>query len=549
MARDEDRRRVLVIGLDGGSFNLLDPLMEQGVMPNLAQLVEAGVRGELASTIPPVTGPAWVSFLTGKNPAKHGVFDFVKRTSAGPGRQVVNCTDIKGHTLWTLLNHHHLRLGLLNVPVTYPPPTVDGFVIPGLLTPGKDSGFAYPRNVEKELNDLIDDYMIDVKWQHYRGGEEERLLEDLITSTNQKKKAALHFFKQDAWDLAAIVFEGPDRLQHALWHFAKPAARPDSVWSRTIRDGILDFYRALDAALGEVQSLADENTAIVVMSDHGFGSFDWRFYINRWLELEGWLRVRSGQGASEKLKNVVRWLVRRTRYTEKRFSELKRRRVDRQNMYGFLHQIDWSQTKAYGASNTEQGIYLNVAGREPHGVVQPGGEYERMREQIMAQLRELKHPETTQPIVTALYKREEIYDGPFLESAPDIVFVLSEGSCLANVRLRRGLFERVDEALGTGTHRHSGIFVASGPMLKSQSTIDGARIIDVAPTILYLLGLPIPNDMDGSPLRDLFIEEHLSRNPPSFSEPPPLAKTSESALTDDEAEKVKDQLRGLGYLG
>lgn len=550
MTNGKDGRRVLVIGLDGGSFNVLDPLMQQGIMPNLQSIAQEGVRGTLKSTIPPVTGPAWVSFLTGKNPGKHGVFDFVKRAPGGPGREIVTVSDIKGHTLWTLLGHYGRKSGLLNVPVTYPPPAVDGFVVPGLLTPGKDPGFTYPSSVASELENLVDDYMIDVKWQHYDDGEEERLLTDLVTATQQKKEAALHLFRKFPWDLGVVVFEGPDRLQHALWsYFRPPDSASDSPRAKMIHEGIVDFYRALDSAIGDVKALADEKTTLIVMSDHGFGSLDSRFYINRWLKLRGWLTLKSGRGTAVRAKSVARWLIRRTGFTQKRFSEIKRKRMDRKNVYGFLHEIEWLRTRAYAASNTEQGIYLNVAGREPHGVISPGQEYLETREKLLDELRELKHPETGEPMVTELYKREDIYEGPFRELAPDIVFVLNDGSCLANVRLRNHLYEKMGDALGAGTHRYSGILMARGPDIRTGSEIDGASIIDVAPTILYLLGVPIPEDMDGGPLKNLFAGNRFEQEPPSFVEPPPLSQGSEAVLTDEEAEKVKDQLRGLGYLG
>ena len=546
--------KVIVIGLDGGSFSVLKPLAQQGYMPNLAKLLKEGVHGELISCIPPVTGPAWASFLTGKQPGKHGIFDFFYKPAGTIERQPVNFTLIKSKTILAYLTAAQKKIGLVNVPLTYPPPKVNGFIITGLLTPSREVNFTYPPELKKEIEDKYGPYILDVFWQKYDEKTVHLFLKELRECEKQRINIALDLFTKEKPDFFMVVFTGTDRIQHALLHYIEPIIQAKAKLDKITKE-ILAYYTLIDEAIGKFISKIDEKTFLFLMSDHGFGPLQRKFYINYWLWKEGLLAFYEKAVRRYFLLRNLRYLAHKLalrfhlleplKKIIKGKSDLKKRAL----MYAFLDFIDWSKTKAFSVSGTEQGIYINVKGREPYGIVAPGEEYEKIRTYIIEKLKELKDPFSGQKLVSHIYKKEEVYHGPYADQAPDIIFFLRNGLYLADVQLRNYLWQEVNWLTGRGTHRLEGIFMAYGQEIKKGQTLPKAHITDLAPTILYALGMAIPTDMDGRVLKEIFKEEFTKVNPViKIKDDEKEVKREDFTFSQEEKEEVLEKLKDLGYL-
>lgn len=506
--------KVLVVGLDGATWEIMRPLMEDGRLPNFAHLIEGGVHGNLLSTIPILTPPAWTSLFTGTNPGKHGVFDFFV-PQRDYTRILVNSRHRRSKALWTILSEWNRKVGVVNVPVTYPPERVNGFMITGMLTPGVEKEFTYPRHLKKELLEVVPGYKIDFDERLFHArGDRERFLEDILDGTEKSVLAVTHLMKEKAWDFFAVVFMGLDRVQHFWWEYMG-AGPPLSKGENAVkhRDVIPEYYRYLDRIMGEMLENIDQETAVMVVSDHGFGPLFKDYYINNWLVEEGLLRCKDEAERVPKspvlrrrtarllnkcgLKGVLKPLLKRFR------KEPSERRP------AFVDAVDWSRTKACLYSLSGQYILLNLRGRQRDGVVQPGREYEELRDHIVDGLHKLKDPETGEKIVERAYRREEIYSGPNVESAPDILVLTRRGYTFQEGFGRGGIVSTARQGVvrRSGDHRREGILVMKGPNIREGVKIEDTEIVDIAPTILCYMGLPRAEDMDGKIVTEAFEPE------------------------------------------
>ncbi|MBE9571699.1 MAG: alkaline phosphatase family protein, partial [Proteobacteria bacterium] len=317
---------------------------------------------------------------------------------------------------------------------------------------------------------------------------------------------------------------------------------------------IKDYYALLDRGLADLINAAGKETTVLFMSDHGFGPLKKKFYINSWLQQKGWLsydadlvrRVNRKKSFKAILKQYLMRFPVVQEFIARRGTLPLRKRMQ---AYQFLDFIHWSRTQAFSVSNTEQGIYINLKGREPQGVINPGKEYETLRDTIMDALRSLHNPENGQPLVSHLYKKEDLYQGPYMNHAPDIVFFLGEGEYLADVRLTDYLWEDLSWITGRGTHRKDGLFIAYGNGVRKGINVE-ANIVDLAPTVLFLLNRPIPEDIDGSILTSVFEPDFLSARTPQFEA---VMDTMEEglqpfSLSQEEEKKVFSNLKDLGYM-
>ena len=559
MGQTRQQKKIIVVGLDGGSFDVIDPLIQEGRLPNIERLIANGVRGELESTTPPVTGPAWASFMTGKDPGRHGLFDFVKPVANDWRRKIVSYNDIRAKTLWSILSENGKDLGVINVPLTYPPPEVRGFLISGMLTPGTEFQYTYPAALAKEIEGRHGPYVLDIWWQNYGPKTIDRFLHDLMECTRMRERIIFDLMDRRRWDLFMTVFIGTDRIHHALWDYLFPSGR--TVVSRAqnqIRGGIIAYYELVDDIIGRMAEAVDGRGDLLMMSDHGFGPLRGKVHINNWLEDLGYLRFDKNRIRKWKLRKrlmpLLRQLARKGDFLGLR-NGLRRRGAKasgRMGAYGFLECIDWSRTRAYAASNTEQGIYINLVGREPLGIVEPGEPFDKTRDAIIEELKGLRHPKTDEKLVSRVFKKEDVYPGPYGEEAPDVIFFLKEGEYLADVQPSDDLIQDVSWKTGSGTHRMKGIFIGHGVDLKKGCCLSGCRIIDICPTILNLMNVPIPDDMDGKVLTEALTDQFLHEFPAQY-----VASTTDHDSdsreirgfdSDKEAEHLKDQLKGLGYM-
>lgn len=556
--------KVFVVGLDGATLDVIAPWAAQGELPHMARLLAEGAYGDLTTVIPPMTAPAWTSFVTGKNPGKHGIIDFVRRREGSYAIEPINATHRKAASLWSIAGAAGRRVGALNVPITYPPEPVHGFMVSGLLTPG-GSTYTYPPDLAGELDRAVGGYRIHMKPSYARGSVDE-FLDDLPILTRKQVAATQYLMRSREWDLLSVVYRGPDGVQHAACHADDPA---HPLYSRRHHerygDAILDVYRQVDAHLGELMAMLDDETVLVLMSDHGYGPLHRFIYLNNWLMRWGMLRIKAAPWAR------VRELAFRVGFAPVELYDVLLRlglgfvkgavtkgknRSLLSSLFLSFADVDWNRTTAYAVGNGGQ-IYVNLRGREPQGIVEPGEPYERVVATIVERLHGMVDPmgplpgEAGAQIEVDVYRRDELYAGEQVERLPDVVFLPRD--------LRRmpfGEYEFGSRALVgpswsiSGTHRMNGVVALWGPGIKRGRELHGAEIIDLAPTILALLGVEIPHDMDGRVLEDAF-EAGAVRPVWGVPQGPPTEARSDGPfeLSEREQAEIAARLRGLGYVG
>jgi predicted AlkP superfamily phosphohydrolase/phosphomutase len=543
--------------LDGATLDLIRPWADEGRLPTFARIIKEGTCGKLISTVPPVTGPAWVSFMTGKNPGKHGVGDFMRRVSDDYRLCPMDSSSIKAVPFWVTAGHWGKKVGIVNVPVTYPPYEVNGFMISGLLTPRSSSIFTYPDSLAQELEEEVGNYRINLD-HFYAKGIADRFIDDLRQLVDTRTKAVEYLMTKHEWDLFMVHYIATDWVQHFLWH-CMDHSHPqfDEAEAASYGDSILEIYQRVDAALGRLIERLDDDVVLLVMSDHGFGPFYKYIYLNNWLLQENLLQLKR-----DFLTRVRAFLFRvgftpsalyrglaKTKLVKIAFRAQKKQRYELlRSLFLSSGDIDWRKTKAYSFGNVGQ-ISINLKGREPQGIVEPGREYEELREQIVALLAELRDPDRGDRVMEHIYRREEVYSGDYVEQMADILMLPLNLECLAT-----GLSEFVsNDIFGpsfayTGTHRMEGMFMLRGNGLKRAYDALDAKIIDMAPTILHLLGLPVPRDMDGKVLTEVFDQQFLGSRAVEYTDEEVPLRFSGTGLSDDEAEQVRERLKGLGYV-
>lgn len=534
-------QRVLMIGLDGATFDVLDPLRHEGLLPNLSALMESGTSGILESTRPPITPAAWTTFMTGKGPGKHGIIDFLRYDPTTNRLIFNNNQKISQKTIWQILSEKKYRVGSINVPMTFPPEPVNGFMISGFDTPtGKD--FTYPRELQQEILHRCPDYTHEKKWERKAlGGDRvfEENLEYIRQSFDRGVDLARFCGDKYGWDVMMVLFKLVDNLQHKAWRYIDPRTRESNPHRRKLTT---DCFVKLDEAVGKLRALADEHEAtILIMSDHGHGSLDAKAQPNLLLSQWGYLGLRSNL-ARAKTRGAVWW----RRLTRSRNGSAIAQAGELDHDLAF----DWSRTRACVLHAGIYGfLYINLKGRQPQGVVEPS-EYAALREEIRDRLLRAKCRDRDgreMPIFQDVFVTEELYgcnrrDYPWM---PDLLLAPVDG--LAVVKKIRGSdpVRWVPLSRLEGTHRIDGIFIANGPGIAAGRKIR-ARIEDIAPSVLAGLGERVPKDMDGKVLTGMFDEPIEIRY-----EPPQERKVDEleaPTLTQRQMEEVAGRLGALGYL-
>lgn len=548
---EEDRpaRQVLVIGLDGATWTLLRPLAAAGLLPHLSQLIEEGASGVLESTIPPLTAAAWVSFQTGQNPGKHGIYDFFRYDPIRQDLTIVNAADVRGGVLWDLLGQAGRRVGVINVPFTYPPRPVNGYLIGGLMSPRAEDAF-WPPTLYDEVQAEVGDYPIFIPVRSFAYLGLVGFLDRLTHMVTQRAETALYLLSRYPTDFTIVQFQSLDVVQHALWPWLNSQHPSYSSRDPGERERVCDYFRHLDTQVGRLVAAAGPETTVIVMSDHGFGPVYWRLYLNQWLADQGFLQVRGGS-------RLVRW----TGWVEQglqRLDVLKlRRRLiapfgGRERLVRRVTQdalIDWQRTQVFAPSGVIYGLVrINLRGRDREGIVAPGDEYEAVRQAVAERALEWRNPESGRPVIQQVYRREEIYHGPQVANLPDLILRPIPGYQF-DTRFKDNLQMGPMPPDLWANHLAEGVVVFSGPGVRSGITLDRAHIMDLAPTILYLLGVSVPVDMDGHVLSEALEPTVLASWPVQMAEVATVGLSGASAVysPEDEAE-VSARLRELGYL-
>lgn len=561
--------RVLVLGLDSAPLRWVRRWVAEGRLPHLGRLMKRSATGVLDSVFPPLSPAAWSSFATGMLPGKHGVFDHIHRLPGTYDLAPTSARTRAGSAIWEIISAHGGRVGVVNVPETYPPSPVNGFMLSGMDTPSDDAEFAYPGSLKAELEAAVGGYKV-------FGPRSKENLDRSIAGMHQtipmRAKVGRYLWETYAPEFMILVFMEPDVIQHKCWMYMDPA-HPDYDTSATraqrpaYANAIPDVYTHIDSALGPWLESLDEDTTVIVLSDHGAGPLRKFLYLNNWLADNGYLRFRGSPltrlkrlsfrlgltptRAFEMAAQLGMGLADRATNRIKRQMAGNSRTTLMQRAFLSWTDVDWSRTRAYALGGNFTGIYVNLKGREPQGCVSPGDEFEALRRDIAARLQDWYDPDTGEAIVQAVQRGEELYQGAYADRAPDIVFTTLDEAYVGFGGHEFGssaLMER--SPMFNGHHRVEGMISLAGRGVLP-GRLEPNRIIDVAPTILHLLGYPIPSDMDGrvigEALSEAFLEAHPIRQDFKMAS---IGATTRSGAgyTAKEEQEVLSRLEDLGYL-
>jgi predicted AlkP superfamily phosphohydrolase/phosphomutase len=528
--------KLLIIGLDAATLDLINPWVAADELPNITHIMSGGVSGRLASILPPVTPPAWTSFMTGKNPGKHGIFEFMEMPPGTYSLRYLDASSRRAKTVWRMLNEAGYTVGTMNIPFTYPPEHLDGFQISGMATPSESSPFMYPPELRSELEGCFGKFRFDPRFLGFMSTNVRRrqVLDDMKDLDDQWLRASLYLIEKHPADVMMFTFMSIDTVQHHFWQYMDPTHHyHDASVAQEFGDAIFRVYQRLDNAVARIIEKVSSDTSVFVVSDHGSGpTSDRRLYLNRILAQFGLLHYIERKNSP--LQKIAQDFLRRS-YDLLRASlsssqknwlasvfPILRERFE--TAVTFYSNIDWSRTKAFcnEVLASPAGIWINRKGAMPAGIVDEG-EYESLLTLIAQKLGELRDPRTGEAIVKRVFRRDEIYHGPYRDQAPDLILdwwdtsLCSTGPSLPD-RTGEPPVEIIEHkpamtAEWGGMHRRDGILIAHGKPFRKGIKIEGARLIDMAPTILHLMGQAAPDDMDGRVLGELFEPQFLARQP------------------------------------
>jgi len=504
--------KVAILGIDGASPVLIKRWRNE--LPNLNQLMGGGVYGDLESTIPPVTCPAWPCMFTGRNPGKIGMYGFISvDVNDDYSIKISSSQNYQQWSLWKMLNDAGIPVGILNLAMTFPPHKMDGFLVCGIGAPASGrSEYTYPSWLKHELEKAVPGYEplppVDMTI-HGKEAEYNKILEREI---DNRCKAAKYLMDPFSWELFVSVFFAIDSAQHYFWKHMDDS-HPEHK-GEEYQDVIKHFYIKVDYAIGELINKLPEETNIIVVSDHGFQTCHRDFVVNRWLEKQGLLTLL--QQAKHSSGGLLFWRIRDSLLStmnprivkfiasilpEWLMMKLSIRKKEGYLIAQFYRSIDWSKTLAYCQGGTGA-IRINLKGREPAGIVEPGNDYEKLLDKIICKLREINDPESGKKINISVFKGREVYSGEHADEGPDIVFYFDKYMPVGG-----GWNESSEWRMPSrpGWHARNGTFIACGPDIKSSGKkVDNLKIYDITPTVLHMFGLPVSDDIDGRVLTEIF---------------------------------------------
>jgi predicted AlkP superfamily phosphohydrolase/phosphomutase len=513
---DVRRPRVLVIGLAEATLDLILPWVDAGILPTFQRLMEEGVYGVLKSRVPFITPQMWGTLLTGTPAGRHGVLDFWQRGENGRFRET-NGSDLKQTPIWDMLSGRGISSGIVNLPFTYPPRRIKGYMISGEDAPGAHRSIAEPP-------DLFDEVV--AKFGRYRlkdifpGGREKSDYLTLVEKDVVKQTDVLEFLvEQRRTDFFVTFYSATAICQHYFWSDMDSDDK-DNPYQPVIETA----YRALDASIGRLIRAAGPDAQIYVISECGAGPLQSGVDINAWLAREGFLTYRSNRRMTESKKVMEQSMRATVASVRKQLQGVLLKRLPR-SMYYLTNRhlrrikamiqsyvvnsgIDWTQTRAFSRGK-EGNIFVNLKGRDPNGIVEPH-EYEGLCTAIAEKLYALVDPATGIPVVDKVCHSDELYQGPMQKIAPDITVVWRNGLYCPHEGKRDDtsvFVERWREYMNwptTGGHRLEGILFAKGPGIRRGHRIDGASLPDLVPTWLRALEQPVPAHLEGRVIPGLF---------------------------------------------
>lgn len=528
--------KVLIIGLDGATWNVLRPLMRKGILPTIKKLAENGVTADLESTIPPVTGAAWPAIATGRGPGKTGIVDHLKRVRTDTyDLRPISSRDIRGRAFWDYLSASGYRVGIFNFPLLYPPYKVNGFMVSGLGS-SPEQEISYPPSLQRELEEVTGGYQIHVSYREEKYDDVDLLLKDLNSYFDKFERAVRYVAKME-WDMLFLVVSATDWIQHSMWrHIDERHPLYDPANSPKYRKGFEEFWSRVDKLIGDLIRIAGDDTIVFVVSDHGFGPADQTFNLFRWLESKGYI-VRKRSLRAKVKKVLYKLLIFARKIGVKRLVPYKTRRsIVSKVRTSIVEEIDLHKSKAICIGHTIGfgAIYVNVGDEASRAGV---------LESIIKDLENLPR-EIKGVTKTTIYKPREMYRGDRVELLPDLIFTINDWRCcIVESEPYLPLFEnRSISPRRTGSHRPIGVFIAFGPKIKKGCNIGKVKVFDIAPTVLHIFRLPIPSDIDGRVLSEIFEENsEFKRRKPFYLD----LKRYESVL---KINRIKRKILGKGGL-
>jgi predicted AlkP superfamily phosphohydrolase/phosphomutase len=469
--------------------------------------------------------------VTGKHPGQHGVFDFFQKEEPGSIYYTfAGSQEVRSATIWTLASEQGRRIISLNFPLMFPPPPVEGSVVPGGMMPWRqlrlgchppglfDRLKALPSFNPREMLDM------ELEIKAIEGCPDDEYGEWVELHIRRERRwceVLRHLMNEEPADLVGVLFDGVDKLQHLCWRFIDPACRPaaPSPWEIEMIERCERYFSSLDGLIGELVELAGAEATVVLASDHGFGPTRDVFHVNSWLERRGYLAWAGERppGANGDATKVG-------------FAEMTRH----------VHALDWTRTIAFCATPSSQGI--NIVDRVPDE------ERSRLQQELKEALLTIRRPHDGRRLVQEVWTRGEAFAGPFEELGPDLSLVLADGGTIS-ILPSETIVARRDQV--GGHHRPEGIFLAAGPGIRAGLEADELSIVDVAPLVLHRLGLPVPDDMAGRVPTKILEEDELQRRPPrraAAAIPAPTAASPGLELDPEEEASVLQRLRALGYV-
>jgi len=542
--------KLFIMGLDGGTWDVLKPLMEEGKLPHISGLAERGIAGILKSTVTPETASAWTTFQTGVNSGKHGIFDFFQYLPGEYNPLVISSQMIPCETIWQILSRHGRKVIVVNVPITYPAYKINGLMVTCLLTPSVKSHFTYPPELAEEILEIERDYTIVTTQEVFNRLPLEEFVDTLISTEEKRTRVMLHLLDKYEWDAAMIHFHSSDPLQHAVYWYMDKSSRFFDPEKYLI---IQKYYRSIDDNVGRLLKHLSPDTMKIVLSDHGFSSVYKTININNFLMRDGFMALKRKGLFSGKILALVK-LLRRIddRFIKGRFSFGKRFALkEKMRLDKF---VDWSKTQACMINGWLYGfIYLNCVGRESQGIIRFGEEYEKVRGRIREKLLDLRDPETGKKAIQMVHNKEDIYQGAFLDRAPDLIVVPEDG-----YEFSRSFLGKPKEVFSenrikrdhAGNHTRDGLFIFEGNAVAQGRAFPVAHIEDILPTILFFFDAPIPRYADGRVLTEIFRESFRENKPLRFEEAEGVkySPKKEEGYSEEEKKEIEKRLKELGYF-
>lgn len=501
-------KKLFILGLDGASFELINSFSEQGIIPNITHIINNGYFSCLKSTIPPHTAPGWVSSLTGVNPGQHGIYQFWVTNAKSYEGRFMGSEDVGVPFVWDILNEFNISTGMVNIPMTHPPKPVNEYIITWPLY--NTLKYCYPKELVHELlkakchfaSDIVTMFQGDMNY-----------INQAIEIVHKRFEAIQYLLKTRPTDFFMSVFTEIDRVSHFYWDYYST----NSVG----KDAIKEIYRECDKVVGKILDLLDEDTILLIYSDHGFRKCQFDYYIQSYLMKEKLLTLREMSSLEKRNNN---W-------------------YECEDKEGNTFQVDWDKTIAYMACPGSYGININLKYRQKNGIIYPE-DYKMTCDTVVKLLKEINHPFKEKKLFNNVYYRDEIYFGKFLENAPDIILEPDDFEFMVHHKINiDSLYSKKCEQ--SGIHSSNGILLLYGKHLDDYEISSPKSLMDIAPTILYFYGINKLYNMEGKSILHVQEEDRCLRNSNTSKV---QIKDTEAYYNEKEEIEIKARLTSLGYF-